>query len=91
MESNRIGGIQPYREKAGATPTYFPINDLNNKEMKIKWLGKTDFLVLTNNKIYDVISIERGWYRIIDDSGEDYLYHPDMFEIVEDDNNMIVK
>ncbi|RRJ24322.1 hypothetical protein EHV10_13060 [Lachnoanaerobaculum gingivalis] len=25
MEGNRIGGIQPYGEKAGATPTYFPI------------------------------------------------------------------
>lgn len=53
--------------------------------MKVKWLCKTDFLVLTNNKIYDVISIERGWYRIIDDSGDDYLYPPDMFEIVEED------
>lgn len=55
------------------------------KKMKVKWLGKTDFLVLTNNKIYDVISIESGWYRIIDDSGDDYLYPPDMFEIVEED------
>ena len=53
--------------------------------MKVKWIGKTDFLVLTNKKIYDVISIERGWYRIIDDSGDDYLYPPDMFEIVEED------
>ena len=59
--------------------------------MKVKWLGKTEFLVLTNNKIYEVISIEGGWYRIIDDSGEDYLYPSDMFEIVEGDNNMIVK
>lgn len=59
--------------------------------MKVKWLGKIDFLVLTNKKIYDVISIERGWYRIIDDSGEDYLYPPDMFEIVELDENMVVK
>ena len=23
MEGNRIGGIQPYGEKDGATPTYF--------------------------------------------------------------------
>ena len=59
--------------------------------MKVKWLGKTVFLVLTNNKIYNVISIERGWYRIIDDSGDDYLYHPDMFEIVERDGNIVVK
>ena len=59
--------------------------------MKVKWVAKTDFLVLTNNKIYEVISIECGWYRIIDDSGGDYLYPGDMFENVEGDNNMIVK
>ena len=59
--------------------------------MKVKWLGKTVFLVLTNNKVYNVISIERGWYRIIYDSGDDYLYHPDMFEIVERDDNIVVK
>lgn len=54
--------------------------------MKVRWLGKIEALILTNDKIYDVISIERGWYRIIDDSGEDYLYPPKMFEIVEEDN-----
>lgn len=52
--------------------------------MKVKYLGKTEFLVLTNNKIYDVISMEKGWYRIVDDSGEDYLYPPKYFEIVEE-------
>lgn len=52
--------------------------------MKVKYLGKTEFLVLTNNKIYDVISVEKGWYRIIDDSGEDYLYPQKYFEIVEE-------
>ena len=56
--------------------------------MKVRWLGKTEALILTNDKIYDVISIERGWYRIIDDSGEDYLYPPKMFEIVEEDNKI---
>jgi len=34
-------------------------------------------------KVYDVISIERGWYRIIDESQEDYIYPPEEFEIVE--------
>ena len=51
--------------------------------MKIKWKGKTEFLMLTHDKIYDVMTIERAWYRIKDDSGEDYLYPPDQFEIVE--------
>lgn len=52
--------------------------------MKVRYLGETDFLVLTNGKIYTVLSIEKDWYRIIDDSGEDYLYSPELFEIVGD-------
>ena len=51
--------------------------------MKVRWLGPTDFLVLTHNKIYTVLSVEKSWYRIVDDSGEDYLYPPQMFEIME--------
>ncbi len=52
--------------------------------MKVRYLGKTEFLVLTNDKIYDVLSVERGYYRIRDDSGEDYLYPPLYFKIVEE-------
>ena len=42
--------------------------------MKIKYIGET-FGVdsLTNGKIY-VATEEQGMYRVIDDSGEDYLY-----------------
>ena len=47
-------------------------------------MGKTEFLVLTNGKVYEVLSIERDWYRIVDDSGEDYLYPPELFELVND-------
>lgn len=52
--------------------------------MKVKWKGKTEYLVLTNGKEYDVQSVEKGWYRIVDDSGEDYLYPPEQFEIVHE-------
>ena len=38
---------------------------------------------LVNGKIYDVVSIEKNWYRIIDGSNEDYLYPPELFEVVE--------
>jgi len=31
-----------------------------------------------------VISEEYGWYRIVDKSGEDYLYPKEEFKIVED-------
>ena len=52
--------------------------------MKVKFIGKTEFLVLTNGKIYDVMSVEKRFYRIVDDSGEDYLYPPKYFEVVEE-------
>lgn len=51
--------------------------------MKVKYLGETSFLELTNGKVYTVLSIEKDWYRIVDDSGEDYLYPPEDFEIVD--------
>lgn len=52
--------------------------------MKVKFIGKTEFLVLTNGKVYDVLSVEKGYYRVVDDSGEDYLYPPQYFETIEE-------
>ncbi len=51
--------------------------------MKVKYLGETSFLELTHDKIYKVLSVEKDWYRIVDDTDEDYLYPPEEFEIVE--------
>ena len=50
--------------------------------MLIKYKGKSD-VSLTNGKVYQVISIEKAWYRIIDNTDEDYLFSPDEFDIVE--------
>lgn len=52
--------------------------------MKVRYIGETDPATFTNGKIYDVISIEEGWYRIIDETKEDYLYQPNKFQIVEE-------
>lgn len=61
--------------------------------MKIKYIGKEkeNFIVPDNHidlipgKIYEVINIEDwDWYRIIDESGEDYMYPPEFFEVVEE-------
>jgi len=37
--------------------------------------------------VYEVLSTENGWYRIIDESDYEhgYLYPPDIFAIVEKD------
>ena len=37
------------------------------------------------DKVYEVIEISKTgkMYRIIDESGEDFLYHKELFEIIE--------
>lgn len=61
--------------------------------MKVRYIGKTveNYIVENNRmdlipgKVYDVIKVEKhGWYRIIDESGEDYMYPPELFEVVEE-------
>ncbi len=53
--------------------------------MKVKYVGlEVDPLGVISGKIYDCLGIEKEWYRIIDETGEDYLYPPKDFEIIED-------
>ena len=50
--------------------------------MKVRYLGKSDPLELLHGKVYEVLSVEDDWYRMVDETGEDYLYPPQAFEIV---------
>ena len=50
--------------------------------MKVKYTGNS-CVSLTHGKAYEVLAIENGWFRIIDDTDEDYLFPPDEFEPVE--------
>ena len=54
-------------------------------EEKRKIMGDFTTKDLIKGKTYDAI-IDKGkhkWYRIIDESGEDYLYPPELFEVVK--------
>ena len=51
--------------------------------MKVKYIGENDPLCLLTDKEYEVMSIEKGWYRIIDETNEDYLFPPELFKIIE--------
>lgn len=51
--------------------------------MKIKYIGET-CVSLSNGTVYEVLSIEGGLYRIVDDTEEDYLFWPEEFEVVEE-------
>ena len=53
------------------------------KEGQIVEYIRESCVSLTKGKTYEVLSIEEGWYRIVDDTDEDYLFSPDEFRIVE--------
>lgn len=52
--------------------------------MKVKFIGDETPMTLRKNKIYEVVAIENSFYRIVDETDEDYLYHKSAFEIVEE-------
>lgn len=52
--------------------------------MKVRYIAHLDDIDLIEGETYKVLSVEKNWYRIVDDSDDDYLYPPDLFEIVED-------
>ena len=51
--------------------------------MKVKYVGETKFPSLTYNKVYEVVSILYGWYRVVDDSDNDSFYKNEDFVIAE--------
>jgi len=53
-----------------------------------KYIGKTSELALIYGKVYEVLDTCRGWYRIIDETGEEYLYPPQFF-VDEDEDGFI--
>lgn len=52
--------------------------------MKVKYLGPDLPGSLVSGKVYEVLATENGFYRIIDESGEDYLYDKRGFVIVKE-------
>lgn len=69
--------------------------DLKSKNIYERLFMKQFVLCINNSgyddiqkwKIYQVVEpndkTDKGWIRLIDDSGEDYLYPPDYFEFIE--------
>lgn len=58
---------------------FMKINDM----IKVKYIGEDNPISLRTGKVYDARILKKGWYGIIDESGEEYAYPPDVFEIVE--------
>ncbi len=56
---------------------YEPPEPINKPEktMRLRFIGESFYLFgLTNGRIYEAWEEDEDYYRVIDDSGEDYLY-----------------
>ena len=51
--------------------------------MIVKYIADYKTPALEKGKEYKVISVEKGWYRIMTELDEDYLFPPKMFELVK--------
>lgn len=50
--------------------------------MKVKYIGEYYKVRLKKDTVYDVISLENGWYQITDELGEIGFYPPEEFRMV---------
>ncbi len=52
--------------------------------MKVKYIGDYYKVVLHKGGVYEVLSIENGWYELIDDMNDSGFFPPGIFEIIEE-------
>jgi hypothetical protein len=58
--------------------------------LRVKYIG-ADYVALPIGTIREVIAVENGWYRIMTELGEDYLFPKNLFEIVDGSEADITK
>lgn len=54
-----------------------------NETVTVKYIGEDDPVALRTGKVYPARILQKGWFGIVDESGEEYAYPPALFEIVE--------
>ena len=50
--------------------------------MRVKYIGR-DTPAIDKKKYHEVLSIEKGWYRIMTEFEDSYLFPPEVFKVVE--------
>lgn len=55
-----------------------------NDNIRVKYIGEDDPVSLRTGKVYSARILNKGWYGIVDESGEEYAYPPEAFDIVEE-------
>lgn len=53
--------------------------------MKIKCLHNVHHgISLKKDKVYEARQGDKNWFALIDETGEEYAYPPELFEIIEE-------
>lgn len=52
--------------------------------MKVQFVDIQDGVVVERGNVFDVLGIDGGWYRIIDDMGDSCLIPPQYLEVIEE-------
>ena len=55
-----------------------------NKEVWVRFIGDSDPFYFIHGKIYKKIGESGSSWRVVDESGEDYLYGPGWFEVIDE-------
>ena len=66
------------------TTTHTSQTDLAiNTIVSVQYIGEDNPIALRTNKIYDARVLKKGWFGIVDESGEEYAYPPRLFQIIK--------
>ena len=55
-----------------------------NDIVTVKYVGPDSPIALRFGKEYSARVLQMGWFGIVDESGEEYAYPPDIFELITD-------
>ena len=55
----------------------------NGYRFKVRYIMDDDSIAMPKGKVYTVLSNEKGWYRVMSDLDEDYLFPPEALEKIE--------
>ncbi|MGV6852526.1 MAG: hypothetical protein ACWA5R_10175 [bacterium] len=59
-----------------------PYLDEKTDGIFVEGVYEGEMISLTLNNVYDVVEQDDEYYRIVDDTDEDYLYPKSMFEVI---------
>ncbi len=52
--------------------------------IKVRFIGENDPLALLHGKVYDAVVGQKGLICLVDETGDEYAYSPELFEVVEE-------